>query len=109
MIFINNFNIEPNKDLADYLVFVPRMADFGDGKEVSHLFQSTYSIAPNKQLSLKTIFRMKPEKHVLLESNCIASSNGKSISWDILSNDAHDAARNAFIKVSSDYYKALIK
>ena len=110
MIYINNFAMESSKDLSDYLSFVPKMQDFGQGDELSHLFQSNYRIAPNKQLSLKTIFNATPEKRVILESNCIASSLGDySKTWDILADDAHANARNAFIKISTDYFKTLIK
>lgn len=111
MIYINNFDLEANKDLSDYLTFVPKMKDFGEGEETTHHFQSNYFIAPNKQLSLRTILSVLPPhkiKKVLLESNCIASNiNGSE--WSALADDAHDAARNAFIKISSDYFKGLIK
>lgn len=112
MIFINNFTLEKNKDLSDYLNFVPKMDAFGQGDELSHLFQSNYNISPNKKLSLKTIFNAKPktEKRVLLESNCIASNNEKGeINWNDLATDAHDSARNAFIKISTEYFKTLIR
>lgn len=110
MIYINNFNLEQNKDLSDYLVFVPKMQQFGEGNEISHLFQSNYSIAPNKKLSLKTVLNVLPQntKRLLLECNCIASKTDKA-DWETLADDAHSAARNAFIKVSSDYFKNLIK
>ncbi len=111
MIYINNFELELNKSLSDYFMFVPNMKDFGDGDENSHFFQSNYSIAPNKQLSVKTVLNaglLPLSKQVILECNCIASNNN-SIDWLILANDAHKAARNAFVKVSSDYFKSLIK
>lgn len=111
MIYINNFNLENNKSLSDYLSFVPNMKDFGEGEETSHFFQSNYKIAPNKNLSLKTV--LNPEfpsgsKNVVLESNCLAENN-KNQGWTDLADEAHDAARNAFIKISSDYFKKLIK
>lgn len=111
MIYINNFDLESSKDLSDYLTFVPKMKDFGEGEETSHFFQSNYSIAPNKQLTLKTILNVvlpQKTKRVLLESNCIAS-NIQEKSWAELGDDAHDAARNAFVKISSDYFKSIIK
>jgi len=111
MIYVNNFGLEQEKDLSDYLNFVPKMQDFGEGDEISHFFQSNYSIAPNKQLSLKTI--LNPEantktKRVILECNCVATSSNDS-TWGQLSDDAHKSARNAFIKISTDYFKNLIK
>jgi len=111
MIYINNFNLEENKDLSDYLVFVPRMQQFGDGSEISHLFQSNYSIAPNKKLSLKTVLNVLPAKtkRLIFESNCIASKIDIKDEWENLADDAHNAARNAFIKVASEYFKNLIK
>ena len=111
MIYINNFELESDKDLSDYLTFVPKMKEFGEGEENSHLFQSNYSIAPNKQLSLKTIFNVdapQRSKKVLFESNCIAS-NTQNFEFSDLSDDAHNAARNAFIKISTEYYKTLIR
>ncbi len=111
MIFINNFNLENDKSLSDYLTFVPNMKDFGGGEETSHFFQSNYRIEPNKNLSLKTVLNPGLPfgvKNVVLESNCIAENNQNN-SWDNLANEAHDAARNAFIKISSDYFKKLIK
>jgi len=111
MIYINNFDLESSRDLSDYLTFVPKMKDFGEGEETSHFFQSNYSIAPNKQLTLKTILNVIPPqktKKVLLESNCIAL-NINQAEWAKLADDAHDAARNAFVKISSDYFKTIIK
>ena len=110
MIYINNFNLENNKNLSDYLTFVPNMKDFGEGEETSHFFQSNYRIAPNKNLSLKTVLNigLPVGKNVILETNCIAEV-GINQNWRDQANDAHDAARNAFIKISSDYFKQLIK
>lgn len=110
MIYINNFNLEQDKDLSDYLNFVPKMQNFGEGDEISHFFQSNYGIAPNKQLSLKTILNPNNSgaKNVILECNCIATALTGS-DWSKLSDDAHQSARNAFIKISTDYFKILIK
>lgn len=110
MIFINNFDIEKDKTLSDYLVFVPEMKDFGQGDELSHVFQSNYSIKPNKQLSLKTILNTvnKDIKKVTLESNCVANI-GDVTDWQELIKDAHDNAKNAFVKIASSYFKNLIK
>jgi uncharacterized protein (TIGR04255 family) len=111
MIYINNFEMEPLKSFSDYFKFVPNMKDFGDGEENSHFFQSNYAIAPNKQLSIKTVLNvgLLPElsRRVILECNCIASNNN-NVGWDKLANDAHSAARNAFIQISSDYFKEQI-
>ena len=112
MIFINNFEIEAGRNLSDYLVFVPEMENFGQGDEISHLFQSTYSIKPNKQLTLRTIFNILPPgnvKKVTLESNCIANNSEQNLTWKVLVTDAHDNARNAFVKVASEYFKNIIK
>ncbi len=112
MIYINNFEIEPMKSMSDYFKYVPNMKDFGEGEENSHFFQSNYIIAPNKHLSLKIVLNsvLMPEvvKRVILECNCIATNNG-GLEWSGLAKDAHEAARNAFIKISSDYFKKLIK
>jgi hypothetical protein len=89
------------------------MKDFGEGEESSHFFQSNYTIAPNKQLSVKTVLNTgllpKLNKRVILECNCIANNNSNEVLWNTLADDAHSAARNAFIQISSDYFKSLIK
>ncbi len=111
MIYINTFDLEPNKSLSDYLTFVPNMKDFGEGVEISHSYQSNYSIAPNKQLSLKTFFvsaGLINAKKVVLECNCVATKHDDK-GWVDLADEAHAAARNAFIKISSNYFKSLIK
>lgn len=113
MIYINNFELAPNKKLFEYLTFVPNMEHFGEGDELSHLFQSSYEIAPNKRLQLKTILNVvNPEKakKVILECNCIANNTkNNDISWEELSKDAHDNAKNAFIKITTEYFKEIIK
>jgi uncharacterized protein (TIGR04255 family) len=113
MIYINNFNLESDRHLSDYITFVPNMELFGVGDELSHLFQSAYDIAPNKRLQIKTILNViNPEriKKVLLECNCIANNTKENgISWQDLSKDAHDSAKNAFLKISTSYFKELIK
>jgi uncharacterized protein (TIGR04255 family) len=113
MIYINNFEIEKNFKLSDYLTFVPNMENFGKGDELSHLFQSSYDIAPNKRLQLKTILNViNPEKikKVILECNCIANNtNNNDISWIDLANDAHDNAKNAFLNISTNHFKEIIK
>lgn len=113
MIYINNFELAPFKTLFDYLTFVPNMEHFGEGDELSHLFQSSYEIAPNKRLQLKTILNVvNPEriKKVVLECNCIANNPiNHDITWEILSKDAHDNAKNAFLKITTDYFKEIIK
>lgn len=113
MIYINNFELAPHKKLFDYLTFVPNMEHFGEGDELSHLFQSSYEIAPNKRLQLKTILNVvNPEKakKVVLECNCIANNTkNHDISWEKLSKDAHDNAKNAFLKITTDYFKDIIK
>ncbi|ABG57530.1 TIGR04255 family protein [Cytophaga hutchinsonii] len=112
MIFINNFDIEEGEALSDYLVFLPQMKDFGQGQEISHVFNSNYLIKPNKQLSLKTILNNNiadSSKKVIVESNCLASNIDSSIKLTDLIQEAHDSARNAFIKIASDSFKAKIK
>ena len=111
MIFINDFELAPNKKLSDYLTFVPNMEHFGEGDELSHLFQSSYEIAPNKRLQLKTILNVvNPQKvkKVILECNCIANNFNSEYSWSDLSNEAHHNAKNAFINITTDYFKELI-
>ncbi|MCF8371250.1 MAG: TIGR04255 family protein [Bacteroidales bacterium] len=113
MIYINNFDLKADKKLSNYLTFVPDMDHFGEGDEVSHMFQSAYQIAPNKRLQLKTILNViNPEriKKVLLECNCIAFNTLKhEINWSELANDAHHNAKNAFINITTPYFKNLIK
>jgi uncharacterized protein (TIGR04255 family) len=112
MLYINNFQLENNQKLSDYLTFVPQSENFGQGEELSHLFQSVYHIAPNKQLQIKTILNISnPDrmKNVILECNCIATNTHNNIDWDTLSKDAHDAAKNAFLNVSTDIFKEKIK
>jgi uncharacterized protein (TIGR04255 family) len=113
MIYINNFNLDNDLKLSDYLTFVPDMERFGEGDELSHLFQSTYDIAPNKRLQLKTILNViNPDKikNVILECNCIAAnSENYDISWESLSQDAHDNSKNAFINVATNRFKDIIK
>lgn len=113
MIYINNFILENNRKLSEYLTFVPDMEHFGKGDELSHLFQSAYEIAPNKRLQLKTILNVvNPDKikNVLLECNCIANNTkNHDLSWEVLSKDAHDNAKNAFINISTEYFKTIIK
>ncbi len=112
MIYINSFELETNSKLSDYLTFVPNMENFGEGEELSHVFQSVYNIAPNKRLQLKTIFNViEPQKikKVVLECNCIAFNDSKKeIHWKILANDAHDNARNSFVKISTAHFKEII-
>jgi len=109
MIFINNFDIEKERTLSDYLVFVPQMKGFGQGDELSHVFQSNYAIKPNKQLSLKTILNIIDDtKKVTLESNCIANNIGNVTDWKELIKDAHDNAKNAFVNIASEYFKQVI-
>lgn len=109
MIYINKFDLDKSKKLSDYLTFVPAMEQFGEGDELSHLFQSAYKIAPNKNLQLKTILNVQnPDKikTVILECNCIANNtNDNNISWMDLSRDAHDSAKNAFINITTQYFK----
>lgn len=113
MIYINNFELEKDKKLSDYLTFIPDMEHFGKGDELSQLFQSSYQIAPNKRLQLKTILNVvNPEKikKVVIECNCIAhNTTNHEISWTDLANDAHDNAKNAFINITTPYFKELIK
>jgi len=113
MIYINNFQLTNNQKLSDYLTFVPQSDNFGQGDELSHLFQSVYHISPNKQLQIKTILNISnPDKmkNVTLECNCIAANTGDySIDWDTLSKDAHDAAKNAFLNICTDSFKEEIK
>ena len=111
MIFINNFELKNSAKLSEYLTFVPEMDKFGEGNELSHLFQSAYDIAPNKRLQLKTILNVVGEsrlKKTLLECNCIAS-NSANFTWEELSRDAHDSAKNAFINITTDHFKTIIK
>ena len=109
MIYINKFDLDKSKKLSDYLTFVAAMEQFGEGYELSHLFQSAYKIAPNKNLQLKTILNVQnPDKikTVILECNCIANNtNDNNISWMDLSRDAHDSAKNAFINITTQYFK----
>ena len=109
MIYINSFELEKDKKLSDYLTFVPDMEHFGKGNEISHLFQSAYQIAPNKRLQLKTILNVIPPeriKKVILECNCVANNDTNStIPWMVLSKDAHDNAKNAFINIATQYFK----
>jgi uncharacterized protein (TIGR04255 family) len=109
MIYINKFDVDKTKKLSDYLSFVPAMERFGEGDELSHLFQSAYKIAPNKNLQLKTILNVvNPDKTktVILECNCIANNTSdRKISWMDLSRDAHDSAKNAFINIATQYFK----
>lgn len=113
MIYINNFDLEPHRKLSEYLTFVPNIEHLGEGDELSHLFQSSYEIAPNKRLQLKTILNVvNPEKikKVVLECNCIANNSlTYDISWNDLSKDAHDNAKNAFINITTEYFKELIR
>lgn len=113
MIYVNKFDLLQNKKLSDYLTFVPEMEHFGDGDELSHLFQSAYKIAPNKNLQLKTILNVLPPgktKTVILECNCMAhNTQSYEIGWAVLSTDAHDSAKNAFINIATNYFKELIK
>ncbi len=113
MIYINNFEIGNDRKLSDYLTFVPDMEHFGDGDELSHMFQSAYDISPNKRLQLKTILNVTgPEKtkKVTLECNCIANNTvNNNIPWNKLSQEAHDSAKNAFIKIATEEFKKEIK
>ena len=107
MIYINNFEIGVGKKLSNYLTFVPDMEHFGDGDELSHMFQSAYDISPNKRLQLKTILNvigLEKIKKVTLECNCIANNN-VNIVWNKLAQDAHDSAKNAFIKIATEEFK----
>lgn len=112
MIYINNFELASDKKLSDYLIFVPEMKPFGEGDERSHLFQSAYEIAPNKRLQLKTVLNLQlPDKikRVMLECNCVANNTIDSdIPWKELAQDAHDYAKNAFINITTKYFKNLI-
>ena len=113
MIYINNFEIGTGKKLSNYLTFVPDMEYFGEGDELSHLFQSAYDISPNKRLQLKTILNVfGPErtKKVTLECNCISKNTvNHDIPWSELAQDAHDNAKNAFIKIATPEFKEEIK
>ena len=113
MIYINRLELDRTQKLSDYLTFVPATEHFGEGDELSHLFQSTYKIAPNKVLQLKTILNVLPTnriKTVILECNCIANNTPDyKIPWSDLAKDAHDSAKDAFINISSDYFKDQIK
>ena len=112
MIYINTFDINYGKNLSDYLNFIPRMENLGTGDELSHLFQSLYDISPNKKLQLKTILNVQPPektKKVVFECNCISSNSSTlDVAWETLAKDAHDAAKNAFIKNTTDYFRELI-
>lgn len=109
MIYINKFDLDKTKNLSDYLTFVPAMERFGEGDELSHIFQSAYTIAPNKNLQIKTILNVRlPDriKTVILECNCIANNTtDNKIPWIQLSKDAHDYAKNAFINITTPYFK----
>lgn len=109
MIYINRFDLDKTKRLSDYLSFVPALEHFGEGDELSHFFQSAYKIAPNKNLQLKTILNVRlPDrvKTVILECNCMATNTpDHKIPWIDLSKDAHDNAKNAFINITTQYFK----
>lgn len=109
MIYINKFDLDKTKRLSDYLTFVPALEHFGEGDELSHLFQSAYKIAPNKNLQLKTILNVRPPdkiKTVILECNCMATNTpDHKIPWLDLSKDAHDNAKKAFINIATPYFK----
>ncbi|WP_017731258.1 TIGR04255 family protein [Nafulsella turpanensis] len=112
MIYINNFDISQNEHLHEYLTFLPNMEQFGEGEELSHMFNSTYRISPNKQLQLKTILNVHEPDHikkVTLECNCIANNIVNEKDWITLSNDAHDHAKEAFFQISSTHFKDKIK
>jgi uncharacterized protein (TIGR04255 family) len=112
MLFVNNFEIQENENLSEYLNFVPNMNDFGKGtSEVGHFFQSNFKSEPNLNISLKTVFNANPidkSKKVTLECSCTASNENEKHSWEQLAEAAHLNAKNAFIKITQDKFKKII-
>lgn len=112
MIYINRFDIGLTENLSEILTFLPNSQYFEAGEEVSHLFQSNYKIAPNKNLKLQTILKIDPKtnkKIISLECNCVSEANNFSDDWVKLSEDAHDNAKKSFFDITTSIFKEKIK
>jgi uncharacterized protein (TIGR04255 family) len=114
MLYINNFEINKEENLSDYLSVVPNMKELGEEtNELGHVFQSSFKIEPNLQLNLQTVLNVVPQnntKKITLECNCIASNNIEhKYTWDMLANDAHEKAKKAFLTISTDKFKHKIQ
>jgi uncharacterized protein (TIGR04255 family) len=111
MLYVNNFEIKKEENLSDYLSVVPNMKELGEEtSELGHFFQSNFKIEPNLQLNLQTVLNTQNNtKKVTLECNCVASNIDHKYTWEILANAAHDKAKQAFLTISKDKFKNIIK
>ncbi|MEK7433273.1 MAG: TIGR04255 family protein [Cyanobacteriota bacterium] len=112
MLYLNNFEIDINENLSDYLNCVPNSQNFGESSEFYLLSQSNYKIKPNLDVILKTGLKIEDStslKKITLECNCISHKNNVNDDWVKLINQSHDKAYDVFVKVTNDKFKEFIK
>jgi uncharacterized protein (TIGR04255 family) len=110
MIYINKFNVSRNEKAYNFLNYIPKI-EFGEGQELSHIFQSNYRIEPNKILNIKSSIEnitSSNEKNIILECNCVSEFSDSFSTWDDLREDAHKYAKKIFESVVTDELKTKI-
>ncbi|TAF75973.1 MAG: TIGR04255 family protein [Bacteroidetes bacterium] len=113
MIYINTFTLSNDENLSDYFNFMPKTENFGQGSEISQQYHTTYSIIPNKKLQIRTFLTSQDNltRNIFLECSCLTENVEKieSSEWSKLANEAHDGARNLFVKIVTEKFKEKIK
>jgi uncharacterized protein (TIGR04255 family) len=106
-VYINQFDINENENLADYLTFVPKIESLGKLKERNHIFKSEFGTEDESTILLDTVCtEIEDKKQVRLQISCIVKNVNSD--WQSLAKNAHGHAKGIFLNISEDSFKKKI-
>ncbi|MCU0439346.1 MAG: TIGR04255 family protein [Raineya sp.] len=109
VMYINEFSIDIEEKLVDYLKFVPDMSSFSKGREINHVFNSDFFINDTIRVLINTICQTKtsapPKKMVTVQINCTGTYPDDAADWQTLANNVHVNAVEVFKTVITENFK----
>lgn len=113
-IYINEFELPPAEQLADYFTAGVRADAFGAGPEVQSFSQHVFRPEPYLELRIDLQMQAPSAEHdpqkVRLELYATAYQRpGQPVADDTLMEEAHACARRAFDALATDNFKLLIR
>ncbi len=111
MAYINDFALEPGETAQEYLPNLPQLTELAGARDAGHAAQSHFHLPPTTTVTLQTqvlVGQPGTPTRVVLECNATTTPDSDDADEFALANQAHVAARAAFMSVASSKYKSSI-